>query len=242
MPERMHGRQPGACGERVDRHTMVCREWIGTDVERVRLALQRFYSGGNLQLASDIARHRFDAQLAGRFLRRLHLQPDIFAGAIADDRQLAQFRHGLVQQLEPLAGQIGLAVRQAGDVAAWTREAAHEPGSHRIPGGGKYYRDRFGRLLGGGHRGGAGGDDDVDAAIDELLRYFAETVRLAVRPAIIDVQIMAVDPTQLAQALHKRPNELAPGRMFGGAQKADGGLPLPTLLFDVSASRHGMPP
>ena len=173
-----------------------------------------------------------ELELASRLLQGVHLQPDIGTGAIAYDPELLQTGNGLSQQRKSFAGKIGLSIRQACDIPAGMRETADQSSTHRISSRGKDDRDRFGCLLGGGDCRRPRSDDDVHAAVDKVLGYFFKAIRLAVRPAIVDLQIVPADPALVAQLLLKRRNELAPGRMFGRAEKADGCRSFPTLVFD----------
>jgi hypothetical protein len=114
-----------------------------------------------------------------------------------------QAGNSLSQQPKSLAGKIGLPVRQACDIPAGMREAADQSSARRISSCGKDDRGCFGCLLGGGDRRLSGSHDDVHVAVDKILGYFFKAIRLAVRPAIVDLQIVPADPPCLRNCCSK---------------------------------------
>ena len=64
----------------------------------------------------------FETKRARRCLNLAHFQHGGRCVAIGHDRQTAQTGDNLAQQSESLASKIGCLERQAGDVAAWSRQ------------------------------------------------------------------------------------------------------------------------
>ena len=90
---------------------------------------------------------------------------------------------------------------EPGDIAAWPREACRKPARDWIAqADGKNDRDGAGRPLGGADRGRSGHYHDVDVELNELGDQAGEPVRVPFRPAIVDHDSLAFDPTEIAQA------------------------------------------
>src|SRR5262249_50922842 len=72
-------------------------------------------------------------------------------------------------------------------------------------------------------------DNDVDLEPDELGCDLAETLSASLRPAILDCDGTPLDPSELAQSLHKSAGEVSP--TCGGAysQEANGRQPAALL-------------
>ena len=114
------------------RTRLVVSERVGTDVKCLRAALERLEGGRDILRSPDFERGDLEAERAGRRLNLAHLQ---HGGGIADighDRQPAQTGDNLAQEFEPLAGRIGCLVRQAGDVAARSRQTRDQAAADRV--------------------------------------------------------------------------------------------------------------
>src|SRR5262245_63003774 len=114
---------------------------------------------------------------------------------------------------------IGLLVRQAGDIAAWSRQTCDQAGGDRVPQYDDDWDDRC-RLLCRDRRTSTG-ENDIDLEPDELSRDLCESLAPSLRPAILDREVATVYPTEFAQPLHKSGSPRSPGRGRGRAQKAD---------------------
>src|SRR5262249_42089705 len=77
--------------------------------------------------------------------------------------------------------------------------------------------------LDGNGRRGACRDDDIDPALNKFGRERGITVIPPFRPAIFDCDVAAIDPTELAQALQKSPDEWTPDRRRGRTQESNRG-------------------
>src|SRR5262249_50166843 len=77
--------------------------------------------------------------------------------------------------------------------------------------------------LDGNGRRGACRDDDIDPALNKFGGERGITVVPPFRPAIFDCDVAAIDPTELAQALQKSPDEWTPDRRRGSTQESNRG-------------------
>jgi hypothetical protein len=92
--------------------------------------------------------------------------------------------------------------RQAGDVAAWPRQGHDEAAADRVS---RYREDDWDdacRLL---YRGDGNSlrENDIDFQLDKLGRNLGVTFVASLRPAILDRDGAAFDPTAFAQLLCK---------------------------------------
>ncbi len=78
-------------------------------------------------------------------------------------------------------------------------------------------------MLGGHHRRGSPGDDDIDFAADEFGRELGGTLVASVRPAILDCNVATVYPAKLTQPLLECREPLRTHRKGRRAEVADGG-------------------
>src|SRR6516165_7624575 len=120
-----------------------------------------------------------------------------------------QTRDHLAQEFETLAGNIRCLTRQPGDVAARARETRDDAGADRIARGREHDRDRRCRLLCCEGSPSVLGNDDIDLEPNELVCELAQTLGVPLGPTILDREIAALDPTQLAHSLHKGGSPLA---------------------------------
>ena len=85
-------------------------------------------------------------------------------------------------------------------------------------------RDDGCRLFGGDDCWGSRRNNEIDFEPDEFGRDLGEALVAALRPAILDCEVVTLDPTELAQPLHKRGDPLDLNQRRGRAQKPDGRL------------------
>src|SRR5215472_5632611 len=113
---------------------------------------------------------------------------------------------GLLEQLQLFCDdfQAGVSGHPC-DVPAWAREARDEPGANRIANPNHDDGDRLGGVLGGRHYlRPRRCDDEVHLEPDQLGRQFGQSVDPILRISIVDDNILALNPPELAQPLPER--------------------------------------
>ena len=104
------------------------------------------------------------------------------------------------EELETLLRELREHGAHPGDVPARPLETGDQSQLDRIADGGQDDRDRAGGLLRGlGGRGGRD-DDQVDPQADELGRQVRVSRIAALRPSVLEVDVLAVDPAEVAEA------------------------------------------
>src|SRR5262249_15618184 len=81
--------------------------------------------------------------------------------------------------------------------------------------------DYRGRLLCGNGGWSSPGHDDTDLEVDKLGRNLGQTLVVSLRPPILDDDVAAVDPAELAKPLHESGDPLALGRTRARTQEPD---------------------
>ena len=170
-----------------------------------------------------------EAQRTGRSLNLVQFQHNGGIADIGDNRQAAETGNNLAQELEFLAPSIRYEIRQTGNVAARSRQTRNQAGADRVRHRREHDRDDGCRLLGGERHWRGHCDDDIDLEPHELGRDLGVTLAAALRPAIIDCEVVTLDPTEFAQSLHKSggPRALDRGRV---RTEVPHGRQLPRLL------------
>src|SRR5262245_55797254 len=209
---------------------------IGSNIKRLRATLERFEGGRDILRSPNFESNNIEANRAGRGLSFAHFQHRGGIAGIGHDRQMAQTGDNLAQEFEPLAGKIGGLGRQAGDVAARSRQAWYEAGADRIVRRREHDRDNRCHLLCRKHRP-SHCYDHIDLESDELSGNLAEALGTSLRPTILDRQGATLDPAEFAQSLNKGGGPLALGCRRGRAHVPDGRQPR-RLLRARSAHRR----
>ena len=104
--------------------------------------------------------------------------------------------HGIAQPADPR------------HVSARTIQAGHQAELHRVAAGGEHNgNDRCRSLGGNSRRGDAGGGDDRNLTTDQIGGERRQLVILALRPAILDRDIAALDIADCSEAIPERGQE-----------------------------------
>src|SRR5262249_36940395 len=85
---------------------------------------------GTISSAQDFQCDALEAERVGRCLSLGHLEHGGGIASISHDRQPAKTGHNLAQEFDSLAGKIGKLSRQAGNVAAGSRQTGDQAGAH----------------------------------------------------------------------------------------------------------------
>ncbi len=134
-------------------------------------------------------------------------------GRVREDGHTADLGDGLLEQLQ-LSGddfQAGIAGHPC-DVPARAREARDEPGANRIANGNHDDGDRLGGVLGCRHSLRPPRYDEVHLEPDQLGREAGQPVDPILSISIVDDNILALNPPELAQPL---PERVEQGRPIG---------------------------
>src|SRR5262249_27447793 len=124
-----------------------------------------------------------------------------------------------------------------GDVGTWAREALYEPYHHRVIGNHEDDRNRFRR---GGRRlrrlGASGRENQVEAETDQLSGGHGEPFSIRADGALLDREIPAFAPSELAQPFSERDVILIRPSRIGRRQNPDAINPADLLC----AARDGL--
>src|SRR5262245_13423878 len=111
--------------------------------------------------------------------------------------------------------------RQAGDVAARSRQTLDDACANRISRSREHDRDHRCRLLGRERRESVVRHDNIDLKPDELGGDLGKSLVASLGPAILDCEIAAVAPPQFPQSPNKGGSPFALCRCRTGAQQAN---------------------
>src|SRR5262249_38679316 len=118
-------------------------------------------------------------------------------------------------------GNIGRLTREPRDVAARARKTGDDAAADRIARGREHDRNRRCRLLCCEGSWSVVSDDDIDLEPNKLVREIFQTLGVPLGPAILDREIAALDPAQLAHSLHEGGGPLALRRRATSAEQSD---------------------
>jgi len=162
------------------------------------------------------------AERAGRGLRLSHFQCGEGIFDIGHDRQPAQVGDNLAKQRESFADKVRCLHRQAGDVAARSRQARDQAHANRIVHQCEDDGHCRRRLL-CGERRVAAGDNDIHLEPRQLGGQLRRAIGASLRPAILDRDGAPVGPPEFVQPLHEGRSPRCPGRRRRRSQVTDGG-------------------
>src|SRR5262249_52034571 len=120
------------------------------------------------------------------------------------------------------AGSIARLTRQAGDVAARSRQTRDDASADRIARRREHDRDDGCRLLGCEDWWGVMRENDIDLEPDQFGGDLSEALAASLGPANLDREIATVHPTKFAHPLHKGGDPLTVCQRCARAQVPDG--------------------
>jgi hypothetical protein len=110
--------------------------------------------------------------------------------------------HSVPLAFEPFGTQLWGQHGEAGDVAAWSVQAGHEPSLHRIdPAEGHDDRDRPGCLACRTDGAWSDCDDDVQAQPSEIGGQAGKTVEVTVREPVLELNVLPFQVSKFSHAL-----------------------------------------
>jgi hypothetical protein len=124
-------------------------------------------------------------------------------GRVEEDGNQGRGRHQLAQQLQSFRQQLRIQADHARKISSRTVEAGDKADPHRVVAAREDDRDRRGRGL-GRHGRGAIRRDHRHLATDQVGCHGRQPIVHAIRPAILDCDIAALDMTGFVQALPER--------------------------------------
>ena len=143
---------------------------------------------------SDREWSNFEAKPSSLGLRLAHLEYGLSVVSIKQDGQSAELRYSLMQEFQPLACKLVRLDRQSGGVAAWFRQTCDQTAADRIDCHRKYDGNNRRRLSYNGD-GASDRENDIDVETDKFGCDLGIALWAAFRPAILDRDCAAVDPT-----------------------------------------------
>src|SRR5215831_1092285 len=210
LASKMNRRQSQSDRQDIDSIPVDVDEGVAANINCVHATIERVEGGHDILGLPDFECRDLKTEFAGRCLNFADFQHGLGIRDIDQYRQAAETGDHFAQKFETLASNIGLLDRQAGDIAARSRQARHHAASNGVRPQGEDDRDHRRRLL--CRRGGVSScENDVDLEADEFGRDLAETLSAPLRPAILDYDVTPLDPSELAQSLHKRAGPVGPG-------------------------------
>src|SRR5262249_52969394 len=158
----------------------------------VRAALESLESGPDILYSPNLDHVDHKPKRAGGCLSLPHFVNGGGIVHIGQDCHPGEAWHDLAQQFHSVSSEIAGLVRQASDVAAWSREVRDEAGSDRIACSRKDDGDDRCRLLRSQDSWGRVGKYDIDLQPNKLGRDLAVALGASFRPPILDGDIAAL--------------------------------------------------
>src|SRR6516162_5459406 len=125
---------------------------------------------------------------------------------IEHERYAPDARGNLLDHLQPFPNQWEVDESEAGEVAAWLRQAGHETLSDRIVDDIEYDRDGTGRLFQCGSDRRPASDDEVRCRTYQLLRIGSDPAQVSTGISMLDSDIAVLGPPERLEPLPKRNN------------------------------------
>src|SRR5262249_55540764 len=115
----------------------------------------------------------------------------------------------------------GTLARQPRDVAARARKTGDNGAAHPVGRGREHERNRRCRLLCCEGSRSIVSDNDIDLGPNKLVCEISQALSVSLGPAILDREIAALDPAQLAHSLHEGGGPVALRRRATRAEQSD---------------------
>src|SRR5262249_4942764 len=120
------------------------------------------------------------------------------------ERYVPDARGSLLDHLQPFSNQWGVDESEAGEVAAWLRQAGHETLSDRIVDDVEYDRDATGRLFQCCRDRRPASDDEVRCRTHQLRRGGSNPAQISTGISMLDLNIPVLGPPERREPLPKR--------------------------------------
>ena len=113
----------------------------------------------------------------------------------------SQARHGLFQNLNPLADEFGSQNRGPGDISAWSSKVCHKSCSHGVTNANHDNWNCGCRLPRRSRRRRAIYDEDVHRQRGKFTRGLPQSIKIALRETVFDGDVAALDVAKIVEAL-----------------------------------------
>src|SRR5215475_15867401 len=128
----VHRRQSSVECQRINANAVGVYKRIGRDIKRVRATCDRIKHRRNIFSTPDFKDGGIEAENARCLVNSSHVQHVSGIAGIAHNCQSAQTGHSLAQNFETFGSKICGLARQAGEVAARSRQTRYEAGGNRV--------------------------------------------------------------------------------------------------------------
>ena len=181
---------------------------------------------------------QLQAESLGRTLGFVEVAP--LGIYIVEHSHLVQSRQSLLEELEPLSGELGIEEGEPGDVSRRLSEVAHDARRYRVPDRSHYQWNARGLVQQRLGRQGRRRHDDIGLVRNQLSRERWNKLSVAVRVPFLELYVSAFDVSQVAHRLAESCEQmrkarieqadaphliglLASGRKQRGSERAGGG-------------------
>ena len=161
----------------------------------------------------------------GRCLNDRPLSNSGGIGRFPQNTDPLQSRHDLLEKLCPFAAQAVFELREAGGVAAWTRQARDDAGADRIDRLREHDRHGTAHPLQQRHDHASGRDDHIRRMSHQFVRVSAPAISIVAAPTKINAKVAADAPAELLHAFLERSDEGLPFRILGRCIHQDANAP-----------------
>src|SRR3954454_8123947 len=222
LSKAVHRRHARTEREVVDANTVGVGERVRQNVKSLRPRCQRFKYGSDITRAANFYWHDFEADCLGRGLDLALLQRRTQIACLTQYRQPSQSGHNLTQKFKAFACKVDRLDRETRNVSSRTSEACNHAVAGRICRQSEHDRNCRSHML-GNDGAAAHRHDNVYLQPNEFGRDVGVAFAPPFRPAILDRDGSAVDPTEFLQALQKSGGPSGPAGGRARPQKSNGG-------------------
>src|SRR3954451_8589905 len=222
LSKAVHRRHARTEREVVDANTVSVGERVRQNVKSLRPRCQRLKYGSDISRPVDFYWDDFEADCLGRGLDLALLQRRTQIACLTQYRQSPQSGHNLTQQFKAFACNVDRLDRETRDVSGRTSEACNHAVADRICRQSEHDGNCRSHML-GNDGAAAHRHDNVYLQPNEFGRDVGVAFAPPFRPAILDRDGSAVDPTEFLQALQKSGGPSGPAGGRARPQKSNGG-------------------
>ncbi len=151
--------------------------------------------------APYLQRMQLDSQLPCRELNFFPIEYRTWVLWIPEHRHTRELGNHFPEQIQPFSSQLRTHLGQPCNVAAGPRQALNQPTGNRVIVTRHNDRDCPGSFFGSQRSGTSGSDDDINLETDEIGCEVREAITTTLRIAVLDGDVLALDPSEVAEPL-----------------------------------------